>query len=108
MVGLAVAAGAGPQSVDAIDLGGVEFGSGNRNRFDIPPEDNPDGLRSPRPLAYRIEYTDPPTTVPFTKDLEVCLCCRCLAACAKFAARRSEALGVRCSAYRRVGVVLQI
>ena len=70
MAGFA-AATLGPQAARAIDLGGIEFGIGNKNKFDIPPEDNPDGLRSPRPLAYRVEYTDPPTTVPFPKNLEV-------------------------------------
>lgn len=70
MAGFAAAA-LGPQAAGAIDLGGIEFGFGNKNKFDIPPEDNPDGLRSPRPLAYRVEYTDPPTTVPFPKNLEV-------------------------------------
>lgn len=82
MAGFA-AATLGPQSAGAIDLGGIEFGFGNKNKFDIPPEDNPDGLRSPRPLAYRVEYTDPPTTVPFPKKLEVRLgrvvdCSTCL------------------------------
>lgn len=73
MVGLAAAALAAgkPREATAIDLGGVEFGFEDKAHFDIPNEDNPDGLRSPRPLAYRVEYTDPPTTVPFTKDLEV-------------------------------------
>ncbi|CAM9592851.1 unnamed protein product [Ectocarpus fasciculatus] len=71
MVGFAAAVlGAQQQAARAIDLGGVEFGFGNKNAFTIPPEDNPDGLRSPRPLAYRIEYTDPPTTVPFPRDTE--------------------------------------
>ncbi|CBJ27968.1 conserved unknown protein [Ectocarpus siliculosus] len=71
MVGFAGAVlGAQQEAARAIDLGGVEFGFGNKNAFTIPPEDNPDGLRSPRPLAYRIEYTDPPTTVPFPRDTE--------------------------------------
>lgn len=61
----------GPRRSRAIDLGGVEFGPSESNKFDIPPEDNPDGLRSPRPLAYRVEYTDPPTTIPFPKNMEV-------------------------------------
>lgn len=59
------------QAAQAIDLGGVEFGFKNKNKFNIPDEDNPDGLRSPRPLAYRIEFTDPPTTVPFPREFEV-------------------------------------
>lgn len=73
MIGLAAAslAAGKPKGATAIDLGGVEFGFEDKAHFDIPSEDNPDGLRSPRPLAYRVEYTDPPTTVPFTKDLEV-------------------------------------
>lgn len=72
VVGAAVAAlVARPKPARSIDLGGVEFGFGDKNRLDIPPEDNPDGLKSPRPLAYRVEYSDPPTTVPFTKPLEV-------------------------------------
>lgn len=63
--------GGPPRPARAIDLGGIEFGFGDGDKFDIPPEDNPDGLKSPRPLAYRVEYTDPPTTVPFPKKLEV-------------------------------------
>lgn len=59
------------QAAQAIDLGGVEFGFKNKNKFNIPDEDNPDGLRSPRPLAYRVEFTDPPTTVPFPREFEV-------------------------------------
>lgn len=59
------------KAAQAIDLGGVEFGFKSKNKFDIPDEDNPDGLRSPRPLAYRVEYTDPPTTVPFPREFEV-------------------------------------
>lgn len=59
------------QEAQAIDLGGVEFGFKVKDTFDIPAEDNPDGLRSPRPLAYRVEFTDPPTTVPFPRDTEV-------------------------------------
>lgn len=65
--------GLGPpvRAARAVDLGGIDlFGTGESDHFKIPPEDNPDGLKSPRPLAYRIEYTDPPTTVPFPKDLE--------------------------------------
>eukprot|EP00903_Cladosiphon_okamuranus_P020354 g18674.t1 len=62
--------GAQQQAAQAIDLGGVEFGFQDKNKFNIPPEDNPDGLRSPRPLAYRVMYTDPPTTVPFPREFE--------------------------------------
>lgn len=64
------------QAAQAIDLGGVEFGFKNKNRFNIPDEDNPDGLRSPRPLAYRVEFTDPPTTVPFPREFEVSVLAR--------------------------------
>ena len=69
--GIAYAAALWPRRVGAVDLGGVEFGPSEPNKFDIPPEDNPDGLRSPRPLAYRVEYTDPPTTIPFPRNMEV-------------------------------------
>ncbi|CAM9847076.1 unnamed protein product [Ascophyllum nodosum] len=68
--GIAYAAALWPRRVGAVDLGGVEFGPSEPNKFDIPPEDNPDGLRSPRPLAYRVEYTDPPTTIPFPRNME--------------------------------------
>lgn len=73
-VGISSAFVLSPRRARAIDLGGVEFGPSESNKFDIPPEDNPDGLRSPRPLAYRVEYTDPPTTIPFPKNMEVCFC----------------------------------
>lgn len=59
------------KAAQAIDLGGIEFGFKDKNKFIIPEEDNPDGLRSPRPLAYRVEFTDPPTTVPFPREFEV-------------------------------------
>lgn len=61
-------------AVRAIDLGGMEFGFGEDATFNVPPEDNPDGLKSPRPLAYRVEFTDPPSTIPFPKKLEVRYC----------------------------------
>lgn len=73
-IGVSSAFVLGPRRSRAIDLGGVEFGLSESNKFDIPPEDNPDGLRSPRPLAYRVEYTDPPTTIPFPKNMEVWFC----------------------------------
>lgn len=62
--------GSQQQAAQAIDLGGVEFGFKNKNKFNIPDADNPDGLRSPRPLAYRVQFTDPPTTVPFPREFE--------------------------------------
>ncbi|CAM9855375.1 unnamed protein product [Discosporangium mesarthrocarpum] len=68
--GSAVATAFSPGVGRAIDLGGMEFGFEKAGNFDVSPEDNPDGLRSPRPNAYRVDYTDPPTSVPFPKDLE--------------------------------------
>lgn len=69
----AIGAGLGKEipAARSIDLGGIEFGFGGADTFEVPPEDNPDGLKSPRPLAYRVEYSDPPTTIPFPKKLEV-------------------------------------
>lgn len=60
-----------PPEARGMDMGGVEIGLRGADTFEVPPEDNPDKLKSPRPLAYRVEFSDPPMTVPFPKKLEV-------------------------------------